>query len=559
MSHIQLQHDLERDLNDSFDFYHLSKCLSLGSLDPAYGAAVHLSRNLFKKQVSATSKDSRTKAIEKFRAANEKCRSIPLLDRKTLPGPEHCGARELIYKLTCTTRLGPDLGNLRWDINPTDGSFGPGVSLGAPTESQVDKYWRSIQTGTHPLLYNFYRSALWNTPMRPVFELQDARYGFQKVIGSKLTTVPKSTDIDRVICIEPSLNLFKQKAIEAFLRRRLISIGIDLATQQEKNRLLAKLGSSTGEYATIDLSSASDTISLSLCKWLLPEALLSELMSCRSPFTTVDGEDIELHMISSMGNATTFPLETLIFAACVKSVYRFFGDKAKFSGTTINAAVFGDDIIIKTEYVSKLIEVLTDFGFMVNESKSFWSGKFRESCGGDYLAGRDITPIYSKDSLDSRPALYSLINRLICWSARTGILLPRTIKNLINRIPKKKRLYVPTYMQVDSGIWTEFTRPITFSYLKPVQRLDYFETLDPIENLFIGGYCAQPSVRHRYSYSRRSFRVYHILGRAQAHHPRMVKRALPALDVQLEPAVDLLPVDRHRWSRYLDYYDIPSQ
>ena len=61
--------------------------------------------------------------------------------------------------------------------------------------------------------------------------------------------------------------------------------------------------------------------------------------------------------------------------------------------------VYGDDIIVPVEYVQAVITALEAFGLKVNRDKSFWNGKFRESCGGDFYAGRWITPVRLRKDL----------------------------------------------------------------------------------------------------------------------------------------------------------------
>jgi hypothetical protein len=53
--------------------------------------------------------------------------------------------------------------------------------------------------------------------------------------------------------------------------------------------------------------------------------------------------------------------------------------------------VYGDDIIVPTHNALTVIEVLEAFGFKVNTNKSFWTGKFRESCGAEYYDGHNVS------------------------------------------------------------------------------------------------------------------------------------------------------------------------
>lgn len=88
--------------------------------------------------------------------------------------------------------------------------------------------------------------------------------------GNRLTTVLKTALTDRSICIEPGFNCFMQLGLGKMLRRRLRNRGIDLNTQ-DWNRWLALWGSKTNHIATIDLSSASDTIARGLVQFLLAD------------------------------------------------------------------------------------------------------------------------------------------------------------------------------------------------------------------------------------------------------------------------------------------------
>lgn len=97
-----------------------------------------------------------------------------------------------------------------------------------------------------------------------------------------------------------------------------------------------------------------------------------------------------------MGNATTFPVQSLVFwAICVASMQRlgFHQPGAAF--------VFGDDIIIPAECVENVINDLESFGLLVNKEKSFWRGGFRESCGVDAFNGVNVTPVRWKTTIDA--------------------------------------------------------------------------------------------------------------------------------------------------------------
>lgn len=229
-----------------------------------------------------------------------------------------------------------------------------------------------------------------------------------EVHGADLFTVPKKTEIDRCACKEPDVNMFLQKGVGRHIRRRLRRVGINL-NDQSINRSLAKRGSIDGSLATLDLSSASDTVTRSLVLALLPYEWYLYLNDIRSTMVKVEGVYSETGMFSSMGNGFTFELESLIFWALAKSTAYLRG----FPGVI---SVYGDDIIIPSGMFDDLTWVLAEFGFSVNPSKSFATGSFRESCGGHYDFGNDVTPFYLKREPTHMTDVIRVANQLRRWS-----------------------------------------------------------------------------------------------------------------------------------------------
>jgi hypothetical protein len=228
------------------------------------------------------------------------------------------------------------------------------------------------------------------------------------VEGNVLFTVPKKTDIDRCACKEPDVNMFLQKGVGRHIRRRLQSVGINL-NDQSINRAHARTGSIDGSLATLDLSSASDRISLEVVATLLPKVWFEYLNSIRSQNMVIDGETFRTEMFSSMGNGFTFELESLIFySLCRATLY--------FEGIPGILSVYGDDIIIPSQGFDAVTFVLNRFGFVVNVDKSFHTGDFRESCGGHYLNGEDVTPFYLKRKATHLTDVIRVANQLRRWS-----------------------------------------------------------------------------------------------------------------------------------------------
>lgn len=228
------------------------------------------------------------------------------------------------------------------------------------------------------------------------------------VEGAVLFTVPKKTEIDRCACKEPDVNMFLQKGVGKHIRQRLLKFGIHL-NDQSVNRRLAHLGSLDGSLATLDLSSASDTVTIECVRALLPEDWFEYLNYIRSQSVLVDGKLIRTEMFSSMGNGFTFELESLIFFVLMRSV-------AYFEGISGIISIYGDDIIIPSGLYDMATWVLQEFGFSCNPDKSFSAGPFRESCGGHYYSGEDVTPFYLKKPPSRLTDLIRVANQLRRWA-----------------------------------------------------------------------------------------------------------------------------------------------
>lgn len=210
------------------------------------------------------------------------------------------------------------------------------------------------------------------------------------IAAGNLSFVPKNAKTHRSVVVEPSLNMMFQLGIGDYIAARLKRFGIDISDQRF-NQNAARLGSISGDLATLDLSSASDTIARELVAHLLPVDWFLLLDQLRTSSVLYKGSTMQIQKFSSMGNGFTFPLETLIFYALAVSTV-MAQDEHK-------VLAYGDDLIVPTYAVESLTEVLDAAGFVVNSDKSFSTGPFRESCGADYLSGIDIRPVYQKTGL----------------------------------------------------------------------------------------------------------------------------------------------------------------
>lgn len=347
--------------------------------------------------------------------------------------------------------------------------FGPGTGPGAEDTSFYTKLASSRLTAVSPLIVEMFYE--WVRSKETRLDCEIARIMSQGLpeVGciTRITPVPKTTKISRLVKTEPLLNMFFQKGVQKLLEDRLVQVfGIDFSTQSTLNAELARIGSETQTYATIDLKSASDFISRRFCKSFLPADSYRWLDLLRSHKAEMpDGTVVKLNMMATMGNAFCFPLQTVIFACMVKAVYSSLGlplrrGKAEFRWNGYrntfertfylpNYGVFGDDIVVHWEAYESLLRLLSFCGFKVNTQKSYTApSPFRESCGADYYHGANVRGVYCT-SLKTVQDRYVLINNLVDWSARTNIKLPTAVRLLLGSV---RRIEVPPWDNPDAGI-----------------------------------------------------------------------------------------------------------
>ncbi len=341
--------------------------------------------------------------------------------------------------------------------------FGPGASYGVKGQHTAQKIQQSMTCSAQsaPLV----RTLRSRHPYLARFDYENKMDGTTVVRGSRLATVPKNEDTERTIAIEPSGSMALQLAAGRYLEGTLRYLGLDISKQQPKNKEAAKRGSSDGSLATIDLKSASDMISLELVRRLMPKEWVWLLETIRSrEIELPDGTWVPLNMISTMGNGFTFPLMTLIITALIYGVRAQQPRSPNLFIDWTNTCVYGDDIIIPTHEYESITKVLESAGLIVNHDKSFCEGPFRESCGGDYYLGEDVTPFYVK-SVSTNSEVYVAINQVLEWCEKIGVFLHQTLLLLKSYLPLGKVFLVPEWHNPDQGILTSQCGR-TYSYLQ---------------------------------------------------------------------------------------------
>ncbi|DAD50191.1 TPA_asm: RNA-directed RNA polymerase [ssRNA phage Gerhypos.3_27] len=388
--------------------------------------------------------DREEKAKLLFLSCNEGCKNVQLTDLDLVRQMRYLAYRELPA--------------LDWDRVLDNSRHGPGASVNSHGwNSSFEKFFVNQYTTTSGALYFEYfrylkRYPSWRNAEFQRIALHDGT-PFEVVACSNLSTVPKNDSIDRTICTEPALNMLFQlglgEELNKVLRRRY---EYDPALQPDRNRGMACSGSNGSPHCTIDLSSASDTISLELCHAILPSDWYAAILDCRSPRTRVDGNIVPLYMVSSMGNGFTFPLQTYIFSLMIRALC-MINNREWTPYSKLEFGVFGDDIIVPQDLFEITMKGLVSLGFQPNLRKSFGSGLFRESCGTDWYSGRDVRGVYCR-RLTTLPDRLSLANRLLRWSARHCVSVTNTIQYLL---PSDwSRFTVPSDMPDTSGLKVPF-------------------------------------------------------------------------------------------------------
>jgi hypothetical protein len=295
-----------------------------------------------------------------------------------------------------------------------------------------------------------YTSRLWYSRWNGVFSWEDL-YGFSTVfqadsaslstdheIPVKVISVPKTQKTPRIISVEPTGVQYAQQLVSSRLISAMSTSSfrrqIDIRNQKT-NANLALSGSLTGEWATIDLSEASDRVSAKLVRDTFRSApqVSRELFATRSRHAQLpDGTLLTLAKFASMGSACTFPVETLVFytlavSAIVdwrwESVVAREGDPAGLNCRDMHsicetslglAFAYGDDIIVPNGSFSHVVSRLEDSNLKVNRDKSFSQGAFRESCGMDAYEGYEITPVYVRTAI---PTTIRDASEFVSWVA----------------------------------------------------------------------------------------------------------------------------------------------
>jgi len=239
--------------------------------------------------------------------------------------------------------------------------------------------------------------------------------------------VPKDITKSRTISMEPNLFMYFQQEVMRWMVNSmdhgLISRFVNLRNQSGSQQA-ALHGSTYFSTDTIDLASASDSVSVELVRSVFPPDYLFYMMATRSSLVELydSSRTVSVYKFAPMGSAICFPTQCIIFTAvCIYAAMavsstestgikgftenlikkfiktRFWRSRSSstpFTGRFEPPVVYGDDIAVDSRTTDEVISILGRLGFTVNRSKSFTgSQSFRESCGVFAFEGEDVTPV----------------------------------------------------------------------------------------------------------------------------------------------------------------------
>lgn len=422
--------------------------------DPAQFQKDYAAVNFIRKYPSLPIRiDRKANAMQKFRESEQACRdtnSLILAYRRRLLTPKKAEVDTVISR--ARSKIAYVLGTLILDELSEEMRWGPGVT--SKTTFGLTSAYNKFDVGpectsncVHHAWAAINSSPSWVEHLRANLNWPvDAQSTIIPLVrGNRVTTVPKDARIDRIIAVEPHMNIYVQLGFGSMIRSRLKRVGVDLDFGQAENASLALKGAREGTLATVDLSSASDTISYELVRLLLPEDWFYHLEACRSRQfrTSREGEWETYSKFSSMGNGYTFELESLIFWAISSACIAVVADDAT------DLRVYGDDIVLPCSAYPLLVETLSFLGFSVNKRKSFSTSLFRESCGAHFFGSLDVKPVYVDKALRTQVELNALHNqlvllaeRLVDRSAMLGIMC-EVRQMIVEFTPPHNRFFIP--------------------------------------------------------------------------------------------------------------------
>lgn len=403
--------------------------------------AVYQVQNLFKRyrfsKDTYTEEELTAKACESFKATQLRLARIEEQPKNEFFEAVLDTARDYIAKV---------LGEYSVNEHCCASRFGTGASVGVrsrhaceaarwewPISGSLEQitWFLSNVVDENPHIMNYWWERMLDTGIPP-------EKAFMVVDSLTMTLVPKSFKALRSIVPNTTLGSFITDGLGRMIQRRLKRNGYDITKLQMQHRKRAFEASIHQRDVTLDLSAASDSLSVHLIERLLPPEWFAAMHSPRlGKVDLPDGTSCEMATFCTMGVGFTFPLQTLVFLGLLKATEKWTDSFRKRNWA--NITVYGDDMIFDREIYHNVKLLFNYIGLVINIDKSFDEGAFRESCGGDFHNGLDVRP-FQPESGDNphlgknayEALLYKFINGLRRrWTEQE---IPRTLNYLTTQL-----------------------------------------------------------------------------------------------------------------------------
>jgi hypothetical protein len=213
----------------------------------------------------------------------------------------------------------------------------------------------------------------------------DTHYHSDVIYTARASAVPKNRKSARIVASEPASAMYAQLGLMQEFDKRLERerIRVPLRNADLHRRFLVR----HREMATLDLSDASDYISLDLASAILPTDWFDMCNACRSQAVRLpDGTVHRLATYAPMGNGFCFRLLSVVCAGLLAVTCR-----DKWSD-------FGDDMICSRHDAPFVSMGLRAAGLRLNELKSCYAD-YVETCGLELYKGYNVTPLKLKKIL----------------------------------------------------------------------------------------------------------------------------------------------------------------
>lgn len=323
-----------------------------------------------------------TAGYEAFLKVNLQCKGVPLVinDKGKVLKRTHYYPKWLISAVSsyCYELLDPNV-DLSDDNIEYWGSFSNGATADG-CHLLIEKY---AAYSKHATYYKHYTYPL-------------SRCVIPDLDYVKCVAVPKSYKVPRIIAECPAYSQYHLQGIRRLCEMSLeksMNSDLIILDDQRINQEWSRLGSIYGCYATVDLSAASDSISLDLAMQVLPGSWFGAIERWNPHKIQVQGKEYPRYIFQTSGNGTTFIVESVIFLSIALAATSYV---QSFLGEWVAAPrVYGDDIICDDRVYDTLVDFLDMLGFNVNTDKSFTgSHRYRESCGSEWFCGLDTATKY---------------------------------------------------------------------------------------------------------------------------------------------------------------------